>query len=71
MALAAILFMFIAIILGISLGSWDIAMYGVIPLGIGLFFGFIGVWQQDILEEELRNDPEKAKRVNEILRKYR
>lgn len=68
MALAIIIFMILAIVIGCSMGDWDIAMYGVIPMSIGLVFGIINKWQGSKVDEMLKNVPEKAKRVQEILK---
>lgn len=71
MAIVSVLFMIITIWIGIETKDWFIASYGLIPLSIGLSIGFFAQWQEKKLEEELKNDPEKAKRIEKILRDNR
>ncbi len=59
------------LIIGCSIGDWSLIFVGGCPIFMGILAFFLQHYSDKKLEEELKRDPEKARRVEEIMKKYR
>ena len=66
--MVVVLVLIVLFVFGISLGDSDLLFIGGFPILVGIVCCILALKGDRDLEKQLRDDPEKAKRIDKIMR---